>query len=60
MTIRDMAIERVAEALEASPGEWCDLVVDAVLAAIYDRLMQEITADEVYMVVWQELLRNGE
>lgn len=59
-TIRELAIDRVTEALEASPGEWCDLVVDAVLDAIYDRLVQEPTADDVYLVVWKELLRDGE
>lgn len=60
MSIREMALDRVSEALEASPGEWCEIVVDAVLDAVYDRLMQEDTADDIYMVVWQELLNSGE
>lgn len=60
LEIRELAISRVADALEASPGEWCDIVVDAVLDAIYDRLNEENTADDVFLVVWKELLRNGE
>lgn len=50
-TIRELAIDRVSEALEASPGEWCEIVVDAVLDAIYDRLSEENTADNIYFVV---------